>query len=273
MSEVSKKARSDMRAKIKRITATDPHQKVDSSDWSPPEEMHAGRKVYDKAKQKSATVKVYKAGGKVQGDRGPRRRDKKARGGNADGGVPSSRFNESPVSKSAFMNAGGRAARASGGRTGCEHMARGGAMRTGNKGGDGYVEGTRPTGGRIARANGGRTRGKKATNIHINIGAQQPHPMAPPMMPPPSQVTRPPMAPPMAPPPGGPPPGAGGPPGAPGGPPMMPPSMAGGPPPQMPRARGGRTGRGMVHMEAGAGSGLGRLEKSKLQARENRSTR
>jgi len=65
------------------------------------------------------------------------------------------------------------------------------------------------------------------------------------------------------------------PPGAPGG---MPPMPAGGPPPMpmppmgppaggppMPRKAGGRTYRSYKDMDAGAGSGLGRLEKSEIQ--------
>lgn len=226
MSEMSRKARADGRAKIKRLMV-DPKGKIDASGWEPPEALMAGRKVYDKAKERSATTKIYKHGGRIQGDRGPRRRDKIARGHKADGGVPATRFNEGPIEHSNFMNRGGK--------TGCEHMARGGKIRTGNHGGDGYYEGTRPIGGRIARAHGGRAKGK--TNIVINIGekgGQQPMPPMPPIQAP----TRPPMMPP------GPPPGMAGPPGGPGGPPMPPPSMAGGPPPgMMPRKRGGRTNR------------------------------
>lgn len=249
MSEMAKKARSDMRAKIKRLMV-DPKGRVDASGWEPPEALMAGRKVYDKAKERSATTKIYKHGGRIQGDRGPRRRDKITRGHKADGGVPATRFNEGPIEHSNFMNRGGK--------TGCEHMAKGGKTRTGNHGGDGYYEGTRPTGGRIARAHGGRAKGK--TNIVINIGEKGGQPMPP--MPPIQAPTRPPMMPP------GPPPGMAGPPGGPGGPPMPPPSMAGGPPPgMMPRKRGGRTMKPKqgvdVHMSAGAGGGLGRLEKAR----------
>lgn len=330
MSEMAKKARGDMRAKIRRLTTVDPHQKVDASDWTPPEPLKAGQKIYDKAKEKSATTKIYKHGGRIQGDRGPRRKDRAPRGGYSSGGT---------VDRAAAMCAGGDSGIVKARRSG-------GEVRSGN-----YTGGTRPTGGRIARAaggrssnpnydrtrsliggnnpkynkeavdkeirkdkriggkeansihrllsgrssekemrrqvmdegsyqegddklkrggrtkraEGGRTKSKKGTTINIHVGQQQP--AAPPM--PPQAVVRPPMPPPPMPPPGGMPPmgGAppmGGPPGGPGGPPMLPPSMAGGPPP-------GRKRGGMVHMRGGAGGGLGRLEKTKIQARENRS--
>lgn len=137
MSEMSKKARSDMRAKARRLATADPHKKVDASDWTPPEPLRAGRKVYDRSKEKSATAKIYKLGGRIQGDRGPRRGDKTPRGGHADGGVPTSRMEQVPVGKSVFLG------------------MKNGGVRTGNRKGDGYVQGTRPTGGRIAKARGG----------------------------------------------------------------------------------------------------------------------
>jgi hypothetical protein len=140
------------------------------------------------------------------------------------------------------------------------------------------------TGGAVARARGGRTKGKKGST-HVNV-IVAPQGGQPPMAGPSPQLAglagmKPPMAPPMAPPSGA---------GAP--PPMMPPGAGvppGGPMPpgMMPRAKGGRVNEdeaqkdplamtlreeglvkkargGGLHMEAGAITGLGRLEKMHL---------
>ena len=131
---------------------------------------------------------------------------------------------------------------------------------------------------REERARGGRAKGK--TNIIISInpgaGAAQQQGMMPPGNLPPGAGARagsPPPMPPMPPP--GPPPGMAGPPpmpmpppgmAGPGGPPMPPPGMPMPPPGMpMPRKAGGRAYRSYKDMDAGAGSGLGRLEKTEIQ--------
>ena len=128
-----------------------------------------------------------------------------------------------------------------------------------------YEGGTRPTGGRIARKDGGKVKGKGKTNIHININtAPKPDAMGMPMPLPPMPLKPPPGLPPaaamgapgMMPPAGGPPmPPAGG----------VPMGLPPGAPPMMGRKAGGRVHRSYKDMDAGAGGGLGRLEKTEIQ--------
>jgi hypothetical protein len=118
-------------------------------------------------------------------------------------------------------------------------------------------------GGRAERKSGGRTKGK--TNINIVIatgkGQQGGQPDMPPMPGPQGVPVQ------MPPPP---PPQAGAPMPMPVPMPMpMPPAGGPGPGPMpMPRKAGGRTYRSYKDMDAGAGSGLGRLEKTEIQKRK-----
>jgi hypothetical protein len=160
------------------------------------------------------------------------------------------------------MKKGGRAKRATGGQV------------FSGPGYPGKVPGVVP-GGRDAHARGGKAgKGKGKTNINIIIGAGKPaamptDPMGGPTLPP-GIGAGPPGGIPIQVPPNAPPPGAGampmpmpipmpGPAG-PAGPPGMP----------MPRKSGGRAYRSYKDMDAGAGSGKGRLEKTEIAERSAR---
>jgi hypothetical protein len=108
-----------------------------------------------------------------------------------------------------------------------------------------------------AKASGGPAKGKGKTNINIviNPGAGQPPGGMPPRPPkPPGGVPVP-----MGPPPGAPPAGAGAPPMP------MPPAP---PAPPMARKAGGKVYKTYKDMDAGAGGGMGRLEKTEIQKRK-----
>jgi hypothetical protein len=123
-------------------------------------------------------------------------------------------------------------------------------------------------GGRMGRATGGRAKGKTNINIIISAGPKGQQQGMQPGMPPMS-------GPGAMPVPVPPPPGAGGPQG--GGAPMpmpmpmpMPQPGPGAGAPPMGRKAGGRVYRSYKDMDAGSGSGLGRLEKTEIAARKSK---
>lgn len=304
MSEMSKQARKDMRAKTVRLSgggigSNDPQKKVDASSWTPPEALDAGRKTG----ARPIRARIYKHGGKIQGDRAPRNAGKAPRARRADGG-------RTPYSEDAWKDEYMRQQtlkakqpqpkpepqkRADGGRTGTgplsmidtanENKRTYGSFHEG-----GYKRGGMPKMGDMAaikkghhdpaahekagtyfggtRPAGGRIPrahgGRTKGKTNINIVIAQPKANGGPMQ---GQMMPPqgPVKPPMPPPQMQPP--AGGPP--------MPPPMGGMPPPPggppMMRKQGGRANADAIPIKhAGAGSGEGRLERMKIQTRSNR---
>jgi hypothetical protein len=79
MSEASKAARSAMRAKAARLTATDPKIKVDSSTWTPPEALNSEAKTGMRPVSKRQFKKGGKVIGKCEGGASMKRADRKQR--------------------------------------------------------------------------------------------------------------------------------------------------------------------------------------------------
>jgi hypothetical protein len=81
MSETSEKARADAKAKVQRLTSTDPRTPVDASGYSPDGPMHAGAKTG----MRPISRRQFKRGGKVEGEAAMHRADRKPRksGGSA----------------------------------------------------------------------------------------------------------------------------------------------------------------------------------------------
>jgi len=75
MSQLSDSIKNPMRDKAKRLTSGEPHTKVDSSTWTPPEMENAGVKTGLRPLSK----RQYKSGGKVHGAMAKKRADRMAR--------------------------------------------------------------------------------------------------------------------------------------------------------------------------------------------------
>lgn len=277
MSTLSEEARAKAKSKAERLVRADPTTRVDASGYKPDGALDADVRTG----MRPISRRAFKSGGKVAGESGLARADRrprKAAGGSLTANslvnrdVKEANEERDGIKHRGGMNSGGRAkrdmgglalpqwntpvARKDGGKVlgsgcGCGKCSGG---RVGHaKGGPAINDGTRPVSGRLARKGGGRA--KKGTNVNIIIAPQ-------------GGGGRPPMPPVGMPPPGGP---VGLHQGA---PPPAPP--AGAPPaagPAMPLARksGGRTlekdgGKlvkpGAYPIDSGAGGGLGRLEKA-----------
>lgn len=269
MSTTSEKAREAAKSKVERLVRADPTARVDASGYRPEGAMDADVQTGPRP----ISRRQFRRGGSVEGSKAVMRADRKPRasGGRTkvDGGLINEDIKQANEERDGIkhvggMKRGGRAGKLGGGplmqATGSPSMppttvgrkeggkvhvsgcgcAKCGGGRVGKDKGGAIYGGTRPVAGRLARKRGGRT--KKGTNVNIII--TQPGGMAggPPMQP---AGAMPPPGGPVGLHQGAPPPAAMGPPA--------------GAPPMMARKSGGRT----YPIDAGAGGGLGRLEKAK----------
>lgn len=218
MSTESEKYRNEMKSKARRLASADPHQKVDSSDFSPTEALDADVQTGMRPISRRAFKKGGKVLGKAEGHKSKARADRAPRAAGGKTLTPNTLINrnekEANEERHGKKHVGGFAR---GGKTSkCDPNA--GCDPYSENDGGGSVTEDRKRGGRTARASGGRTKGK--TNINIIIGSGKPQ--QPPMLP--NAPVRPPIA---AQPPA-----------------VMPaPAPAGGAPMPMPRKSGGRIAR------------------------------
>ena len=122
--ENAKELRTKMKAKAHRL-ANEKSEKVDASDWSPPEKLNA----HVKTGMRPISRNAYKSGGKVSGEESEKRADKKPRTGNK------------PVTADSFANRDMKEANEE--REGIKHI---GGMKKGGtaKQSGGSVEGKLP---------------------------------------------------------------------------------------------------------------------------------
>lgn len=121
MSDMAKKAREAMKAKASRLTTADPHQKVDSSTWTPAEPLNTEVKTG----LRPVSRRAYKSGGKVTGAKAKANLGKMPRQSGGKAITANSLINRSvkeaneerPGGKAHIggMKKGGRAAKANGG--------------------------------------------------------------------------------------------------------------------------------------------------------------
>ena len=112
MSDMAKQARAAMKAKAKSLTADRPLEKVDSSTWTPPELLNADVKTG----MRPISRRAYKSGGKVEGAKAPANMGKSVRSGNK------------PVTADSFINRNIKDANQE--REGIKHV---GGLKTGGR--------------------------------------------------------------------------------------------------------------------------------------------
>jgi hypothetical protein len=99
MNAQAKEGRRANQAKAMRLVKNDPHQKVDASSWKPNEALNADRKTG----ARPVRARIYKLGGKIQGDRADRHPGRAARAsGGKVGTGPLSMANVPAENKSEF---------------------------------------------------------------------------------------------------------------------------------------------------------------------------
>lgn len=79
MSQTAKTAREAMKAKAKRLASADPHMKVDSSTWTPPEPLNADIKTGMRPLSRRAFKKGGKVIGNAEGEKAKHRSDRAPR--------------------------------------------------------------------------------------------------------------------------------------------------------------------------------------------------
>jgi hypothetical protein len=116
---MAKQARAAMKSKAQRLTTADPHQKVDSSTWTPPEPLNTEAKTG----LRPISRRAFKVGGKVQGAAAKANMGQKPRSGNkpitadsmANKDMKSANEDRSGVKHVGGLKTGGRAKKLGGG--------------------------------------------------------------------------------------------------------------------------------------------------------------